>query len=96
MTPEELQKMPNADWLQFTLDAIATYRDLPPNWNGYRADQISQATIDHCGKVLESLSAAGWAKPNLTPTVDGGIALWWGDEERTIEVYANREQTDGE
>lgn len=75
-----------ADWLHLALHKT---RCMPTkyNWDSYGGDPPTQGAIWRTRLLLREFAAIGFPAPQLGPTPNGGMYVFWGDELLNIDIH---------
>ena len=60
-------------------------KDMGKNWNSYGAEAVNPKAIERARKLLEVLQT----DPLISPSVEGGVELSWGDDAIMLMIYAD-------
>ena len=69
--------------LKSTIKDLEHCRSLQENWDSYGAASVSDSAVDASKKLARVLLTEEF---HAVPTVDGGIALFYGPESFAIEI----------
>jgi hypothetical protein len=66
---------------------------LRPGWDGYRAPEVADSSVEAAVEVLDCFMSDGLEFPDLFPLSDGGIQIEWhaGDIDIEVEVSPDRD-----
>jgi|GEM_PF-5979272 len=79
------------DWLRPTLRAVARFRSLPENWDGYGSSPIKLEADRSTLSFLQTIGNCSLVKPEVFPVAGGGLGMLFqsNDRELQIEVLPN-------
>jgi hypothetical protein len=68
---------PPPGWLPLAENDLNELLSLPPNWNSYGARPIDPVIVRAAREMLHRLAQPHTPRPNVVPTVRGGVQLEW-------------------
>lgn len=81
-----IKSMNVANRYRLLFDELNTYKDLKDNWDGYGALKPLEENIATSYKFLRILELNNIEAPNIMPSGEGEISLFWKNKEHYLEL----------